>query len=101
MSIHDRFGLLLIATLLCMPGLFAQQNIPPTRAAASTIDLNVVVTPKSGPPVADLQQKDFTVLDNRTPQHITSFRASGGSRAPIHVVIVIDAVNVPYESIAY
>ena len=101
MSIHDRFGLLLFATLLYMPGLHAQQNIAPTRAAASTIDLDVVVTPRSGPPVADLQQKDFTILDNKTPQHITAFRASGGSRAPIHVIIVIDAVNVPYQSIAY
>ena len=60
-----------------------------------------MVTPKSGPPVADLQQQDFTILDNKTPRHITSFHAFGGSQAPIHVFIVLDAVNVPYQSIAY
>jgi VWFA-related protein len=69
------------------------------RAAERSLD--VVVTPKSGPPVADLQQQDFTILDNKTPRHITSFHAFGGSQAPIHVFIVLDAVNVPYQSVAY
>ena len=60
-----------------------------------------MVTPKSGRPVADLQQQDFTIFDNKTPRPITSFHAFGGSQAPIHVIIVLDAVNVPYQSIAY
>ena len=102
MSIHDRLGLMLFASLLCTLSLSAQQNIPPNQAAASKIDLDVVVTTKSGAaPVADLQEKDFTILDNKTPRHITSFRAEGGRQAPIHVILVMDAVNVPYENIAY
>jgi VWFA-related protein len=87
--------------MLCAAALCAQQKTPPAAAATSTINLDVVVTSKSGPPVADLQQQDFTVLDNKTRRQITSFRASGGSQAPIHVIVVIDAVNVPYASIAY
>ena len=72
-----------------------------SSASASRIYLDVVVTPKSGPPVANLQQQDFVILDNKTPQHITSFQAFGGSQDPIQVVLVIDAVNISYESLAY
>ncbi len=101
MSIGARFRLFLLAPLLCTAGLYAQQNVPSTSAPASKIDLDVVVTPKSGPPVADLQQQDFTLLDNKTPKHITSFKAINGSQDPVHVILVIDAVNSPYERIAY
>ena len=101
MFIRMPFALALLAPMLCIAALSAQQKTPSTPLAASSVSLDVVVTPKSGPPVADLQQQDFTILDNKTPRHITSFRAFGGSQAPIHVFIVLDAVNVPYESIAY
>jgi VWFA-related protein len=101
MFIRMPFALALLAPMLCTAPLTAQQKMPSTPATASSISLDVVVTPKSGPPVADLQQQDFTILDNKTPRHITSFHAFGGSQAPIHVLIVLDAVNVPYESIAY
>jgi VWFA-related protein len=87
--------------MLCSVTLFAQQSTPPIGAVASSITLDVVVTPKSGPPVSGLQQQDFTIFDNKTSRHITSFHAFGGSQAPVHVIILIDAVNVPYESIAY
>jgi VWFA-related protein len=81
--------------------LFAQQNVPPGREDTSRINLDVVVTPKSGEPVANLQQQDFTILDNKTPQHIISFQALGGSQNPVHVTLVIDAVNSSYQNIAY
>jgi VWFA-related protein len=100
MSISSRFGLFLLVPLLYTAGLCAQQNVPST-SVASRIDLDVVVTPKSGPPVADLQQQDFTILDNKTPKHITSFKAVNGSQDPVHVILVVDAVNSPYERIAY
>ena len=101
MSIRRPVAFAVFATMLCTAALFAQREMTSTPAAASSITLDVVVTAKSGPPVADLQQQDFTILDNKTPRHITSFHAFGGSQAPIHVLIVLDAVNVPYESIAY
>ncbi len=37
---------------------------------------------KSGPPVADLQQQDFTLFDNKAPKHITSFQAVTGKPGP-------------------
>jgi VWFA-related protein len=101
MPIERRLGLLIFAPMLFVAVLSAQEKAPPTPAAAATIDLDVVVTPRTGPPVAELQQQDFTILDNKTPQRITSFHASGGSQAPIQVIVVIDAVNVPYERIAF
>jgi VWFA-related protein len=102
MPIERRLGLLIFAPMLCIVGLSAQQKAPSTPpAVTSSISLDVVVTPKSGAPVADLQQQDFTIFDNKTPRHITSFHAFGGSQAPIHVFIVVDGVNLPYERIAY
>jgi VWFA-related protein len=81
--------------------LIAQQNVPPALAPESRIDLDVVVTPRSGPPVADLEQKDFTIFDNKTLQRITSFQAVSGKQDPVHVTLVIDAVNTGYQNIAY
>jgi VWFA-related protein len=99
MSIDKRFGFFLLVPLLSAVVLSAQQNVSP--APASRIYLDVVVTPKSGPPVANLQQQDFIIFDNKTQQHVTSFQAFSGSQGPIHVILVIDAVNSSYQSIAY
>lgn len=71
------------------------RNGPPSRA----ISIDVVVTPKSGPPVGGLQQKDFTILDNgKQPQPITSFQAFDGSNVP--VILLIDSVNTDFNVVA-
>jgi VWFA-related protein len=101
MSIRTRIGFLLFTPVLCTAVFFAQQNIQPTSAPASRIDLDVVVTPKSGPAVSGLQQQDFTVFDNKAPQRITSFQARSGSQDPVHIILVIDAVNTAYQTLAY
>ena len=98
MSIGARLVLL---SILSGAVLSAQQNLPPTGANSSRINLDVVVTPKSGPPVANLEQQDFNVFDNKTLQHLTSFQARDGSHDPIHVIILIDAVNSTYQNIAW
>src|SRR5271169_1331957 len=100
-SIHLRCGLLLCASFVGAAMLCAQQNAAPGPAPASRIDLDVVVTANSGPPVRDLQQQDFTLFDNKTPRHLTSFQAVTGSQNTTHILMVIDAVNTSYESIAY
>jgi len=101
MSNTKRFVFLLLAPLLYAAVLPARQNTPSTPSPASRIYLDVVVTPKSGPPVANLQQQDFVLLDNKTPQPTTSFRAFGGSGEPLEIVLVIDAVNTSYQNLAY
>jgi VWFA-related protein len=98
MSIGARLVLL---SVLSSAVLSAQQNIPPAGANSARINLDVVVTPKAGPPVANLEQQDFTVFDNKTLQHLTSFQARDGSHDPVHVIILIDAVNSTYQNIAW
>ena len=95
-----RVSTLLLPSLFCIATAVAQQPVSPA-ANDSTIHLDVAVAPKSGEPVADLRQQDFTILDNNTANPITSFKAVVGASTPVEVVIVIDAVNTTYENIAY
>src|ERR1700683_39047 len=97
---HARSGGILLAALLCSAAVSAQQNTAPTQTGNRTSYLDVVVTPKSVPPVA-LQQQDFTLVDNKTPRTITSFHAVSGREAPIEVIVVIDAVNTAFRNVGY
>lgn len=93
-----------LSILLLSAAALAQQPVTPIHAANAEqgIVLDVAVTPKSGgAPVAGLTQQDFTLTDNKAPQTITSFRAMGGSTAPVVVIVVIDDVNTAYTTIAY
>lgn len=78
-----------------------QAPAAPAQAVSGQIYLDVVVTPKSGGPVAGLQKQDFTVLDNKNPRPITSFAAMTGREAPIEIVLVIDAINATHQNVTY
>jgi VWFA-related protein len=94
MIICNRFACFILVTWSCTAAISAQEpSAAPPPPAASKVYLDVVVSPKSGPPVANLQQQDFTLLDNKSPRTINSFQALTGREAPIKVVVVIDAVN--------
>lgn len=97
----SRINFFCLPALFCLATAFAQQPSTPPRILDNAIHLDVVVTPKSGQPVGDLHQQDFSVLDNNTANPITSFKAVTGSDSPVEVVIVIDAVNTTYQNIAY
>jgi len=101
MLIDARFGFLLLLALLSSAALSAPQHTPPSQPGACPIYLDVVVTRKSGPPVSGLQQQDFTLIDNKLPQTITSFRALSGSDAHVEVLLVVDTVNVDFEKVAF
>ena len=93
-----------LVLLLCVPcavAASARQDNPLPQADDGKIYLDVVVTAKSGPAVAGLQQQDFTLLDNKTPQPILSFQAVRGREAPVEIVLVIDDVNTGLEIISY
>ncbi|HEV2399957.1 MAG TPA: VWA domain-containing protein [Candidatus Sulfotelmatobacter sp.] len=85
---------------LLSPSLVAQQTAK-VPVDNNVIHLDVVVTPRSGPPVRGLEEKDFTVLDNKVPVKITSFQALRGRDAPVKILIVIDDVNTGFRRIAY
>jgi hypothetical protein len=62
----------------------------------------VVVTGKSDKPALNLQQQDFTLLDNKDPQKIVSFQAVDGAAAnpPVEIILLIDRVNTSFEGVA-
>jgi VWFA-related protein len=85
---------------LAPTGLKAAQASAPT-SAPTAIRLDVVVSHKNGPLVAGLDQKDFTIIDNKHEQPITSFRAVSGRDSKAKVIVVLDAVNIDYERVAF
>jgi len=94
---NSRLDLFVLLSLLCAPQVLARQNNLPTQSGHGKIYLDVVVTPKSGPPVSGLQQQDFTILDNEVPQAISSFEVVDGRQVPIEVVLLLDVVSTGSE----
>lgn len=73
------------------------------QADAGRITINVVVADKLGHPVRGLEAADFTVLDNKQPQQLLGFRAVDAETPkadPVHVVIVVDMINVDVTTVA-
>jgi VWFA-related protein len=66
--------------------------------------LDVVVTDKPGRPVSGLEQRNFTLLDNKQPRKILSFQAIGSGTAtaepPVEVILVVDEINTAFTSVA-
>jgi VWFA-related protein len=83
----------------------AQAETMSSPSHESHITLAVVVTDRSGKPVAGLKQQDFTVFDNKKPQQIVAFRAvqqDATTVAPLaKVILLVDEVNTSYDSVAY
>lgn len=93
MCIASRLDLFLLVVLLFARHIAARQ-IDSGAHPGDRIYLDAVVNPASGPPVSNLQQRDFTIFDNNVPQTITSFEAVDGRHAQIAVIVVLDAVSV-------
>lgn len=78
-----------------------------SRDVARRIMLDVVVTDKSGKTVPGLQQQDFTVLDDKQPQTILSFRASDSAMnetnktadSSVQAILLVDAVNTSFRGV--
>ena len=105
--IVNRFVFALFAAFLQVPLLSSAQQFPPAISPpaiappSNRIMLDVVVDNKAGQPVTALQQQDFTILDNKSPRPITSFRIMTPAQEPVEVILLIDAVNTPYPMLAY
>jgi VWFA-related protein len=85
----------------------ASGRVPASPAGTGTdrrVALDVVVADKSGNPVPGLQQQDFTILDDKQPQPILSFRAfdesSKADDLPQQVIFLIDEVNAEYRPVS-
>lgn len=92
---------------------FAQQNgqmgqaeLPPSASATANhaITLDVVVADKGGQVSRGLQQQDFTLLDNKQPQKVTSFheveRPTATADPPVEVILLVDEVNASATDVA-
>jgi VWFA-related protein len=78
------------------------QSVPPGSTSRQVM-LDVTVTDKSGKPISGLQQQDFTLIDNKQPQTITSFKAVDAASAsePVQVILLVDEVNTSFNNVAY
>jgi VWFA-related protein len=102
MFINAYFRTLFFVPFLWIASASAQPAATVPEPATLQMQLDVVVTPKmGGTPVPELRREDFTVLDNKVVQPITSFKAVGGNEVPTEVILVIDAVNTYYSTIEY
>lgn len=98
-----RLGLLFTSVLFAA-STSAQQLLPvhpPAKPVDRTIRLDVVTSVKGGPPFGGLEQKDFTLFDNKNPEPITSFRAVSHDETPVETIILVDSVNTNYQNVAY
>ena len=62
-----------VLVLLGLPAAHAMPQGPPAPAALDLVPVNVYVVDRSGKPVTDLTQADFTVLEDGAPQPLKSF----------------------------
>jgi VWFA-related protein len=105
-NVARRGSLILVGLSLSSVGLLAQQTAQQmasqatAQASSSKIVLDVVVTAKGGTPVPNLQRENFSLFDNKTAQTITSFRALNQGQEPTKVILVLDAVNTSFQTIA-
>ena len=88
----------------------ATLNARPAADAAAApgnnaIQLDVVVTDKSGKPVSGLTAADFTLLDNDQPGKILSFHAYDGAAqqpdTPVEAIVLFDTVNTDFTEVSY
>lgn len=87
-----------------LPAPAGKAETAPATVADHTISLDVVVTDKAGNPIPGLQQQNFTLLDDKQPQKITSFRVSPETDQAsdlIQAILLVDAVNSSERGVAY
>ena len=89
---------------------FAQQNAQArpvgdqSSSSNRTIALDVAVDDQTGQSIRGLQQSNFTLLDDKQPQPLISFRAVENPNPkpdpPVEVVLVVDEVNTSFHDVA-
>ncbi len=105
--IHARFFSRLVVVCILSAGAAMAQPAPAVPTAPASADashairLDLVVDNKSGQPVANLTRNAFTLLDNKAPRPIRSFRVMTPAQEPVRVILLFDTVNTPFELTAY
>ena len=97
----QRFVCTLMLLVASCPLAAPAQPAQPATPSSQPMHLDVVVETKSGQPVTNLAQKDFTLFDNKSARPITSFKILRSTDGPVSVIVLLDAVNTPYQMVAY
>ena len=98
----QRFIFVLLLVVASGPLAAPAQSAQPAAAPSShAMHVSVIAETKSGQPVANLTQQDFTVLDNKSQRPITSFNIVTPADEPVEVIVLLDAVNMSYQGVAY
>jgi hypothetical protein len=95
-----RLGAVFFFVLLSSLAPAQTQQEAPIQETDGKMSLDVVVSPNDGDPVPGLEQKDFTIFDNKAAQPIVLFQALGGEKAPVEVIVVVDMVNANFSTVA-
>jgi VWFA-related protein len=106
MTVARFFRALFTSSLCGLAAASAQQtlpsfSLPAIPPASHDIQLDVAVDTKSGQPVSNLVQQNFTVLDNKTARPITYFKIKSPADEPVSVIVLVDAVNIPFQLVAW
>lgn len=99
-----RAALRIFPLLLLTASLWGQQLQPSAPVADHRIVLDVTVTDHTDHPIEGLKRSDFTLLDNKKPQTMTSFQEIGGASGaavPVRVYLLIDEVNTDLRTLSY
>lgn len=83
----------------------AQQGASAAAAQQRPIFLDLLVTDASGKTIRDLEPFDLSLTDENQPRKILGFRRTDGTVGskldpPVEVIIVLDALNLPYQAAA-
>jgi VWFA-related protein len=97
---HIRAAALLLVLVAPASSTYQQSRVA-EDSVSQPVYLDVVVSPKAGPPLSGLTQQDFTVLDNELPVTLDSFQAISEHQGTDEAVIVVDEVNTTLENVAY
>jgi VWFA-related protein len=102
-----KLGWLLILFFLgAFTNLRAQQDgvssVPAPTRQQKPIFLDVVVSDRAAMPIGSLEPFDFSVFDDNQQRKVLGFRRTDGvagskTEPPVEVIIVLDAVNMPYQ----
>ncbi|HEX7485931.1 MAG TPA: VWA domain-containing protein, partial [Vicinamibacterales bacterium] len=79
------FAFLLVAVLVGFPVAHARPQAPPATPAPDLVPVDVHVVDRSGKPITDLKQADFTVLEDGVPQqlrHFSQVSLTAGTTSP-------------------
>jgi|HubBroStandDraft_1064217.scaffolds.fasta_scaffold15255_3 VWFA-related protein len=93
----SRLGPLLVALSIAPVATLPAQA--PAQPDSEQMTIHVTVSGHHDEPVEGLTKDDFTLTDNKHPEPITGFRALAGNQ--VGIVIVLDAVNLPYNEVSY